>query len=237
MKPSRPWPARTQLAQHLDQAEPALVAQAAQWTQAARRDALEALRFSDDACPIRLEEPSEWSARSYVESGSMDNTFGSWTLREVPAGEEPGACACERDLQTLRTTRADLNGQPEKLTRWTLQWAGGLTGGRRGYEVVFLVDSLKEPVAGSDTFVPGLISGRAVLFDGARPICGGEVAAQSSTNVATSYMAIQGSVLSELHEGRAAMTSALRRDLEVQLRRAVVGALSTLKATEPAASR
>jgi hypothetical protein len=182
-------------------------------------------------CNASLLAPADFSARSYVESGSIDgNYFGSWSLRLVRPGESLGdSSSCvgqEWAADELRKRLERGEADKDDLAR-----ARRTSGQReRGYQVLLLVRDERKPTGLGETFIPGHVTGRAYLYsDGDRRfLCAGDVEAANSKDVKINYTYMQGNFLDQEMKSREAAKASLERDLQVQLRRAVADGLHSL---------
>jgi hypothetical protein len=98
---------------------------------------------------------------------------------------------------------------------------------RLGTEVVFLASTWKRPRAlGADSYEPGRIAGRALLYDFAsgRVICAAEVEAASSKSVGYAYS--YGAEVPIAYGRERSMEAYVDDDLRTQLERAIADAMT-----------
>jgi hypothetical protein len=220
---------RAELKTLLGQLDAALKARDAQWEQATSAAALTKVKPTDEPCSVTLQAPDKSAGESYSQYGSIDGYyFGSWSLHEISSGEGAGECpSCGYQRSELERVRGELDS--EALQKSAVEWARRSVRYPDDEVVIFAVESRKKPVSLGDSFVPGVVSGRAYLYQGGRILCAGDVAAQSSTDVRTSFSYMKGNFLDESMKAREALNTALERDLTVQLRRAISGGLSSIQ--------
>jgi hypothetical protein len=164
------------------------------------------------ACRVRLPQPYGLVPRGrgfpmlVTAQGDRDLPSASLapTLALLRAADEAGG----RDgaLETLRIARA-----LRSIVRFR-------------YETVLLTSVLKRPVrTTSSSFVPGAIAGRAYLYDSSegRVICAGDVAVESSRQIAYSFM--PGLNAPARMDQGPSLSASLDVDLDAQLQGALAG--------------
>jgi hypothetical protein len=192
---------------------------------------IQQLEPGPDPCNTPLMAPADFSAKSYVESGSIDgNYFGSWSLRLIrdgePLGDSSGCAGQEWAADELRKRLERGEADKDDLAQ-----ARRSSGHREhGYQVLLRVHDERKPTSLGETFIPGHVAGRAYLYsDGERRfLCAGDVAAANSPDVKINYTYMQGNFLDQEMKSRMAANGALERDLQVQLRKAVADGLQVV---------
>lgn len=207
----------------------------ARWNAVARRAVVTGLTSGDGDCPVKLTPPSRFSGGAYVKYATHDAAFGGWSLCILRADSTADAC----DLKYL--TPPELSELRARVAwgdvyTWDLDEAKAAPPREEQLRTLVAVDTelparVHSAVAGRLSFVPGALSAHAYLYSPAhgRFICAGTVSVRNSKTVDIEYSHFGEDPSSQqaqaVEEGRVA----LERDLEVQLRFALPGALRALQ--------
>lgn len=204
----------------------------AAWERQTKREAMAALRIDREfACSVQLTAPTDQAAESYIRYRSIDgNYFGSWPLRVIGADAEVGGddgCTSEGYMTDL-AQRLDSG----EVNKWELEEARRKLTPRR--HSVLLLATKQVPAQYVDTgsvvgagYISGLVQGRALVYSYADRsfVCGGDVEVENSPKVDVRFLYSPG--MREL-EKELATKEALKRDMEVQLRRRIASGLSVV---------
>ena len=225
---------RTELGRLLDARAALAQGRVEAWNAAIRQEGLAALTSTDAPCPVSLAPPRPVSAATYVKLGHRDSEFGDWSLCLLRPTERPEVCAqtyAPPDDEVKLRARLDEGD----VYTWDLEAAKSAPPPAAPPRVLLLVEAetpytLREPTVGQLSFVPGTLSGRALLFVPAegRFVCGATVSAQNSRSVESEFDTLGGKPSQAQTEEAA--RAALRRDLEVRVRMALPAAWRLLAA-------
>lgn len=221
---------QTQLSRILDQLEESRASAQTQWEAKSSETLLQKLTPSQTPCPIRLEPPTQGAASSYIEYGSIDgNYFGTWSLEVIAKGASLGSCpGCSLLSWSVSNWRKRLAAGTATFSDLKAAQRFDLSGS--DYDVFVLTSEQKEGFASDDSFSPGLLAGRALLYSSrvGRFVCAGDFVASNSPAVKTRYRHMKDNFLDQQSKAAQAVQGALGRDLTVQVRTVIPKTLMML---------
>lgn len=203
----------------------------AAWAKQVTPEALASLQPGQSRCGQSLQAPTAAAGESYVLHGSIDgNYFGGWSFRLVTAGqssiESSAIGRASRTIERARQAAAEHSGDKDILAR--LEAIAEDRYFDEEVDIFVVVESQKEPTFLADTFLSGLLVGRAYLYSHAaeRVACAADLKVESSDSIDFSYF--KTNPVFEHQDRTKAADSALKRDMEVQTRRAITQGLLAL---------
>jgi hypothetical protein len=222
-----------ELAAGIAQAKDALGARQEKWADAMRTGALTGFEPGTRRCPTAPSAPTRTAGDSYAQYGSVDlGYFGdaSHTVRdrEDPAGNDP-------EVGYVRSTLKRLEAEPKKARKDDLKLVRQVLSGtyfaNKRSIVVVAEDRHAATVVGTGltlSYAGGTLSGRAYQYDHGKQavVCVGDIDVRNSSTVDIHYM---GRGYGDESAQRAALEGALKRDLEIETRIALAGALRTVE--------
>jgi hypothetical protein len=185
---------------------------------------LAAVTMTEARCPVRLQPPGPRAEEGWGNEGDVFPEIvapGARPSNSAAADAASTATGVARHLAQDAARRFDL----DLITRANDLGPTVFVVGARDEALVHGVEPLLE-------YAPGTVTGTAYLYDpGAqRVVCAGPISVESGEHINIEYRAMAGNPLDAEMKADEAARAALKRDLDIRLKRAIVANLRAVAA-------